>query len=151
MKLFTIGFTQKKAEEFFESLKKNKIDILIDVRLNNKSQLAGFAKGDDLKYFLDKICRIKYSHEKDYTPTKELLSGWRNKTIEWNQYVEIFNSILNERRAGDTFLKKYFKEGENICFLCSEKEPEYCHRRLLAEYLVANCEELSNVEIVHIM
>ena len=77
MKIYTMGFTQKSAETFFERIKENKIELLIDIRLNNQSQLAGFAKGRDLKYFLDKLCQCGYAHELRFAPEKKLLDEYK--------------------------------------------------------------------------
>ena len=93
MKIYTIGFTQKSAKEFFEKIKDNGIELLIDVRLNNVSQLAGFAKGKDLEYFLKEICNCDYVHEIVLAPTKELLDNYRAKITSWLEYEEIFNKI----------------------------------------------------------
>ena len=98
--LYTIGFTKKSAKEFFESLKCHSIDILIDTRINNVSQLAGFTKSDDLKYFLKTIGDINYVHRPDFAPTKELLKDWRDKKISWEEYEEQY-FLLQERR--DTY------------------------------------------------
>lgn len=154
MKLYTIGFTQKTAEEFFESLNAKDISLLIDIRLNNKSQLAGFAKGRDLKYFLKKLGNIDYAHEIDFAPTKELLDDWKKKRISWEEYENIYNQLLIDRSAENIFKEHYLDSqnvlSHNICFLCSENTPDYCHRRLLANYLKKTCLELNNSEIIHL-
>jgi len=130
MTIYTIGFTKKSAEEFFELLIKNNISKVIDIRLNNASQLAGFAKGRDLKYLLPKVGSIKYSHLLDFAPTKELLDGYKNGTIPWSQYEIEYEKIISSRNA---LSKIDPNELTDSCFLCSEHEPEFCHRRLLAE------------------
>lgn len=132
MILFTIGFTQKSAETFFELIKENQIELLIDVRLNNKSQLAGFSKGTDLDYFLKEICNCKYVHCQEYAPTKEILDDYKKKKISWKEYVEQFIPLMEKRDFPQTFTKR-FAGYERICLLCSEPTPEQCHRRLLAE------------------
>lgn len=132
MILFTIGFTQKSAETFFELIKENQIELLIDVRLNNKSQLAGFSKGTDLDYFLKEICNCKYMHCQEYAPTKEILDDYKKKKISWKEYVEQFIPLMEKRDFPQTFIKR-FAGYERICLLCSEPTPEQCHRRLLAE------------------
>jgi len=132
MILFTIGFTQKSAETFFELIKENQIELLIDVRLNNKSQLAGFSKGTDLDYFLKEICNCKYVHCQEYAPTKEILDDYKKKKISWKEYVEQFIPLMEKRDFPQTFIKR-FAGYERICLLCSEPTPEQCHRRLLAE------------------
>lgn len=95
--LYTIGFTKKSAEQFFELLKQNKVKMLVDVRISNGSQLAGFAKGNDLKYFVRAICNIDYKHITDFAPTKELLSKWRKEEVNWKQYTEIYTGLLKSR------------------------------------------------------
>ena len=92
MKLFTIGFTQKNAKQFFELLKANQIELLIDVRLNNKSQLAGFTKGNDLEYLLAEICDCQYKHCLEYAPTKEILDGYKKGNITWEKCRTVFGA-----------------------------------------------------------
>lgn len=151
LNLYTIGFTKKTAEQFFGLLNKSQVDVLIDVRLNNKSQLSGFAKGQDLKYFLNKLCGIKYYYEETFAPTEELLKKWKNGAITWQEYEKEYESILDKRNAEELFDKKYIgEEKQNICFLCSESTPEHCHRRLLAEYLVKNNDLLRDVSIINL-
>lgn len=146
MKIFTIGFTQKSASDFFNLIKQNNIDLLIDIRRNNSSQLAGFAKGKDLEYFLKVICHCDYVHDDSFAPTEELLDGYRAKKISWQQYEEIFAQIMDERKLYKKF-KNLYLGWKNICFLCSELTADKCHRRLVAEYLQDN---LDNIEIEHI-
>ncbi|WP_297273549.1 DUF488 domain-containing protein [uncultured Bacteroides sp.] len=144
--LYTIGFTKKNAEQFFELLKKNHISRLVDVRINNSSQLAGFAKGVDLKYFVKHICNAEYVHIIDFAPTKDLLSKWRKEEVNWEQYTKVYLGLLKERGI----IKKYgVKCFDNSCFLCSEETPEMCHRRLLVEYMKENSTE--DVNIVHLV
>lgn len=132
--LYTIGFTQKTAEEFFELLRNNQVQLLIDTRISNNSQLAGFAKSDDLRYFLKQIANIQYEYRPDFAPTKELLKDWRNKKINWHQYELRYIFLLEERKTYKDFMKDY-KNYDKICILCSEATPDFCHRRLLAEKL----------------
>lgn len=146
MKIFTIGFTQKPAKEFFEKIKKNEIELLIDVRLNNVSQLAGFAKGKDLDYFLKEICDCKYVHEESLAPTKELLDSYRAKKTSWLKYENVFNKIIEERKIENIFINKYM-DYERVCLLCTEPTAHQCHRRLVAEYLQKN---IDGIEIIHI-
>lgn len=136
--LYTIGFTKKSAEQFFELLKKNKVNKLVDIRISNSSQLAGFAKGNDLKYFVKTICGIDYKHITDFAPTKDLLDKWRKEEITWNQYTEVYTNLLKDRGI----LKKFgINVFNNTCFLCSEETPELCHRRLLVEYFKEHSKE----------
>ncbi|WP_017209973.1 DUF488 family protein [Clostridium beijerinckii] len=149
MKLYTIGFTKKSAEEFFNILKKNDIKKILDIRLNNSSQLAGFTKGNDLMYFLETICGIKYEHNIELAPTKEILSDYKNKKISWNEYENQFIDLINKRNLGNKILAKYVDEVDGICLLCSESTAENCHRRLVAEYIKNNLHHY-DIEIVHL-
>lgn len=145
IKLFTIGFTNKSAAQFFDLLKKNKVAAIVDTRVNNVSQLSGFAKGADLAFFAKEICHIGYAHNLDFAPTKDLLSDYRNHKIDWKKYEAEYLNLLDLRQ-----LKKHVnieKLHEN-CLLCSEHTPEKCHRRLLAEYFKA---ARNDVEIVHLI
>ena len=121
----------------------NKIKKVIDIRLNNKSQLAGFAKSDDLRYFLKIINNIEYIHVPDYAPTKELLGAYRKKLIDWDEYENEYFDILNQN-IPKTIDYTFFN---NSCLLCSESTPKYCHRRLLSEYLT---EKNKQVKIIHL-
>ena len=133
--LYTIGFTQKTAANFFDSLKKEQITTLIDVRLNNVSQLSGFAKKTDLEYFLKEICNIEYIHEPSLAPEKEMLNGYQRGEISWDSYEKRFMELLQKRAIEKYFNADYFNNG---CLLCSEKLPHHCHRGLIAKYLQAN-------------
>jgi len=144
--LFTIGFTKKSAEHFFTLLRDNGVKSLVDVRISNSSQLAGFAKGKDLEFFVKEICHIPYRHIADFAPTKELLDQWHKKTVSWAEYEEIYRSALKQR----DIIKRYgVKQFDGACFLCSEETPEQCHRRLLVEYLKKYTTE--EVRIIHII
>lgn len=147
MNVFTIGFTQKHAEEFFEKLKKAKVDVLIDVRLNNTSQLASFSKYPDIEYFSDKICNIKYIHDKTFSPTDELLKDYKNQKISWIEYEKIFSEIMTARNI-DFYISNNYKKYEsmNICLLCSEATSENCHRRLVAEYF----KKIFGAKVIHL-
>jgi uncharacterized protein (DUF488 family) len=130
--LFTIGFTQKKAEQFFETLLKAGVKRVIDTRLNNASQLAGFTKKQDLEYLLRKIGGIEYIHILDLAPTKDILDEYKKKRINWAIYEERFNQLIIERQIEKKVSSDFLDEG---CLLCSEAKPHNCHRRLVAEYL----------------
>lgn len=146
MTIFTIGFTQKSAEQFFEALKQNSIELLVDIRLSNKSQLAGFTKGTDLCYFLDRICGAKYIHCKEFAPSKDLLSRYQKGTTTWGQYEIEFDTIMECRAYYKKFIS-LFEQFDKICLLCSEPTPEHCHRRLVAEKLQAADPK---IDIVHL-
>ncbi|MDY6785053.1 MAG: DUF488 domain-containing protein [Cyanobacteriota bacterium] len=142
--LFTIGFTQKTAEQFFETLRKSGVKRIIDTRLHNVSQLSGFAKRKDLEYFLKKICNIDYRHEVDLAPTKEILDDYKKKKGDWEIYEQRFIQLLENRKIERHFSPKLF---EDSCLLCSEAKPHHCHRRLVAEYLN---QQWGNIKICHL-
>lgn len=106
MQIYTMGFTQKTAEQFFEKIKQNGIQIVIDVRLNNQSQLAGFTKGKDLVYFLKVICNCLYEHEIKFAPTKEILSAYKKGDINWKEYEFKFDGLIKTRKIVDIFIMK---------------------------------------------
>lgn len=141
MNLYTAGFTQKSAKQFFELIKAYSIDMLVDIRLNNKSQLAGFTKGDDLCYFLAVICNCKYEHCIEYAPSKEILDSYKKKLIDWDEYVHRYTPLMLHRNAAQKFVER-FSQYDNVCLLCSEPTPEHCHRRLLAEMIADNYPEI---------
>lgn len=147
--IYTIGFTKKSAEQFFKLLEVNDVKTLFDVRLNNSTQLAGFSKGRDLEFFLKKILSIKYIHNIDFSPTKEILDDYKKKKITWKNYEEEFNKLLMSRKLENYIENNLKYKLDKICFLCSEDTADYCHRRLVAEYIkdILNGEE---IEIVHI-
>ena len=147
MTIYTMGFAKKNAESFFETLKANGVQLLIDVRLNNKSQLAGFTKGNDIQYFLKVIGGIEYLHCVEYAPTKELLSSYQKKEITWAEYVTTYQKIIERRNAHIMFFDR-FSDYEKVCLLCSEPTPEQCHRRLFAEMVEAY--NPGGVEIKHV-
>ena len=145
IKLYTIGFTGKSAEKFFNLLRNSDVKKIVDTRINNVSQLSGFAKGPDLKFFAKEIGDISYEHNIDFAPTKELLSLYRNKKINWQEYeVEYLNLLDMRKIAQKTDIEKLHEN----CLLCSEHTPEKCHRRLLAEYLK---HVKTDVEIIHLI
>lgn len=128
----TIGFTKKSAEEFFTSLKAAGVKRVVDVRLNNVSQLAGFSKMEDLRYFLRAICDIEYLHLPELAPTKEMLDAYKKEKGDWSLYENRFLELMAKRHIEDTVPKEIIDGG---CLLCSEDKPHHCHRRLVAEYL----------------
>ena len=144
MKLFTIGFTKKSARKFFDLLGKAGVKCVVDVRLNNVSQLSGFAKRDDLAYFLEEICGIEYLHLPELAPTKQMLDDYRNKHKDWDKYEEQFLTLMRERRIENKVSKEAIAEG---CLLCSEEKPHHCHRRLVAQYLD---EHWGDVQVRHL-
>lgn len=145
MEIYTIGFTKKTAAEFFEALKAAGIRRLIDVRLNNTSQLAAFAKRDDLEFFLREICGAEYRHEPVLAPTPEILDAYKNKEIGWDEYESRFRLLLAERMADRAVDRQLF--GVPAVLLCSEPKADRCHRRVAAEYLASHWDD---VRIVHL-
>ncbi len=144
-KIYTIGFTGKSAEEFFTILKRKGVKILLDIRLNNISQLAGFTKGKDLAYFVKEILAGQYYHMTDLAPTKELLKKYQADE-DWQSYEKEFLALL-ERRKVESKIKPELLKGPTV-LLCSEKTAEKCHRRLTAEYLQKKL--LSDYTIEHL-
>jgi len=144
IKLFTIGFANKTAQKFFELLSVNNVQKIIDIRVNNTSQLSGFAKAKDLEFFAGKICNISYTYMPDFAPTKELLSQYRVKKITWDEYTNQYLELIKIRVVEKTI---NIEEFHNCCLLCSEHLPQQCHRRLLAEYLQSR---FCNIEIHHL-
>jgi len=133
VEIYTIGFTQTTARDFFGRLKDAGILRLIDVRLKNSSQLAGFARRDDLAFFLKELCGAEYVHEPRLAPTQELLDGLKKHKGSWTEYEAGFAALLRERRIEEAFSPAFFA-GPTV-LLCSEATPEHCHRRLIVEYL----------------
>jgi uncharacterized protein (DUF488 family) len=144
MKIFTIGFTKKSARRFFELLRNSDTKHVVDVRLNNVSQLAGFAKKEDLAYFLKEICDIDYFHLPELAPTQEMLDEYKKKRGDWETYETRFLALMKQRRVEDAVSREVIADG---CLLCSEDKPHQCHRRLVAEYLK---QHWGDVEISHL-
>ena len=145
MEIYTIGFTKKSAGEFFGTLRRAAIERLIDVRLNNTSQLAAFAKRDDLVFFLKELCGADYHHLPILSPTKEILDDYKKKQIPWEAYEPMFLSLLAERNVENAVDRHWFDVPTVL--LCSEPTADRCHRRLVAEYLVG---KWGPAKIVHL-
>lgn len=144
MKLYTIGFTKTTAEQFFTRLRSAGVQRVLDVRLNNVSQLAGFAKRDDLRFFVNELCAAEYVHEPRLAPTQPLLDSYKKRGGDWDAYAEQFVSLMESRRIEEVLPRPLF---DQACLLCSEDKPHHCHRRLVAEYLAKRWRD---VEIVHL-
>lgn len=142
--IYTIGFTKKSAKDFFELLKKEKIDLVADVRLNNTGQLAGFTKKNDLEYFLS-LVEIKYEHWTNFAPTKEMRDKYHS-AWNWEEYECSYRSLIQKRNALEKLNKPLLKN-QKICLLCSEHTPEKCHRRIASEML---SDIVSGTKIVHL-
>ena len=145
MKIYTIGFTKKNAEVFFGFIKSSSISTLIDVRLNNVSQLAGFAKKDDLKFFLKELCGTEYVHSPELAPTKDMLSAYKKGDMPWEKYEDKFLNLMSQRHIERIIQPALLNNG---CLLCSEHEPHLCHRRLVVDYLNENSD--MNLEVKHL-
>jgi uncharacterized protein (DUF488 family) len=143
--LYTIGFTQKSAEHFFGVLRNSGARRLVDVRLNNVSQLAGFAKKQDLAYFVGTICSMEYEHAPSLAPTKAMLDDYKKNGGRWDEYEQRFLALMAERRIEKIIPRESLADA---CLLCSEHKPHHCHRRLVAEYLQQAWE---NVKVHHLI
>jgi uncharacterized protein (DUF488 family) len=128
----TIGFTKKTAKKFFELIKGSGARRLIDVRLNNVSQLAGFAKRDDLAYFAREIADVDYVHLPGLAPTQQMLDAYKKEKGDWATYEKRFLDLMADRKIEEKLSPDQIADG---CLLCSEDRPHHCHRRLVAEYL----------------
>lgn len=132
IKIFTIGFTGTTAEGFFDRLRRAKVKKVIDTRLWADTQLSGFAKKKDLPFFLQNLAGARYEHRIDLAPSEDILKDFKNKKIGWPEYEGRYLQLLHDRRIAD---KLASGDVADSCFLCAEKTPHHCHRRLLAEYL----------------
>lgn len=144
MKVYTIGFTKTSAERFFTRLRDAGVRSLVDVRLNNVSQLAGFAKKEDLRYFTGALVPASYWHRPELAPTQEMLDAYKKSKGSWDEYAEAFSKLMATRKIEETLVRE---ELDGACLLCSEDKARRCHRRLVAEYLRARW---GGVEIVHL-
>jgi uncharacterized protein (DUF488 family) len=145
LEVYTIGFTKKTAAQFFESIKQAGVKRLLDVRLNNSSQLAAFAKKDDLAYFLKEICGVEYVHLPLLAPSQEMLDEYKKLKGSWHVYAEKFVALMEDRRIEETVDRHLFDV--RCVLLCSEATAEHCHRRLVLEYLRR---QWGDIEIVNI-
>lgn len=146
MSMYTIGFTKKPAERFFTLLRNNHVSLVVDVRLNNVSQLAGFAKRDDLKFFLRELCGAEYMHATVLAPVQKDLKAYKSKEMSWDEYEKRFLDLMARRHVEAEFSPS---DLEGACLLCSEHKPHHCHRRLVAEYL--NSYWSSKIDVKHLL
>ena len=146
MRVYTIGFTKKPAETFFALLKDHQIGRLVDVRMNPGGQLAGFAKQDDLAYFLRELAGCEYHHFDFLAPSEDIMKGYRGDK-DWSRYERCFEALMDERQVLTRLDPLFFAE-KACCLLCSEDKPDKCHRRLVAERLAR---AWPDVEIVHLV
>jgi uncharacterized protein (DUF488 family) len=145
MNVFTIGFTKRIASDFFGALRQAGIQRLLDVRLNNSSQLAGFTKASDLPFFLKEICNAEYVHEPLLAPTQEMLDAYKKAKGSWVEYEREFLALMAKRKIEDRIDSKLFQMPTAL--LCSETTAEHCHRRLVLEYLQ---EKWGGLTVVHL-
>lgn len=141
----TIGFTKKSAETFFTKLRESGVKRLLDVRLNNSSQLAGFAKRDDLRFFLKSLADIEYEHVPELAPTKDILDAYKKHGGDWQVYEAEFMELMARRNIEKQLEQESF---QSSCLLCSEHLPKLCHRRLVLEYLQ---EKWGGIEVTHLV
>ena len=142
---FTIGFTKKSAETFFTKLRESGVTRLLDVRLNNSSQLSGFAKRDDLRFFLKTIADIEYEHVPELAPTKDILDAYKKHGGDWKVYEAEFMELMAKRSIESQLRQEDF---QSSCLLCSEHLPKLCHRRLVLEYLQ---EKWGGISVSHLV
>jgi len=146
--IFTIGFTRKTAEEFFTLLERAGVKRVVDTRLNNVSQLAGFAKKEDLRFFLKRVSGMDYVHLPVLAPTQEMLDAFKKEKGEWADYEKKFLALITQRQIETQVPKDVLHMG---CLLCSEDTPEHCPRGLVAEYLRRGGGGGGGVEITHLV
>jgi len=145
MEVYSIGFTQKTAEQFFGILKRAGIGRLLDVRLNNVSQLAGFTKREDLRFFVKEILGAEYLHEPLLAPTQDILDAYKKEKGGWAEYAAKFLALMAERKVEERIDRALFSIPTAL--LCSEPTADQCHRRLVLEYLK---EKWGDMEITHL-
>jgi uncharacterized protein (DUF488 family) len=145
VQIYTIGFAETSAEDFFSLLRTSGAKRVIDVRLNNTSQLAGFSKKDDLRFFLREVCGMEYVHLPELAPTQEILDAFKKHKGSWTVYEQEFNSLMAKRSIEKSIAKDMLNLG---CMLCSEKKPHHCHRRLVAEYLDRHWGDLKTTHLI---
>lgn len=145
IQLFTIGFTKKNAREFFSLLKQGGVRKVLDTRLNNISQLAGFTKRDDLSFFLREVAGIDYEHAEQLAPTDSMLKRYKKGEISWDDYASDYQELIQRRQVENQFQAN---DLEHACLLCSEATPHHCHRRLAAEFFQKQLG--CGVDIIHL-
>jgi len=145
MEIYSIGFTQSTAARFFTRIKQAGIGRLLDVRLNNRSQLAGFAKRDDLAWFLEQLCQARYEHEPNLAPTQEMLDAYKKQGGDWQVYEQLFFDLMQQRQIEKKLSPFDFQIPTVL--LCSEATPENCHRRLVIEYLQRHWPDVTAVHL----
>jgi uncharacterized protein (DUF488 family) len=145
VRVATIGFTGKSAEHFFDLLKNAQVCTVLDIRLNNTSQLAGFAKKQDLPYFLDRLCNAAYVEMPELAPEPDLLKRYQGKQLSWDQFAAEYVELIAKRRVESSLDVDLF---QSACLLCSEHLPHRCHRTLALQYL--NTQWNGRMEVIHL-
>jgi len=145
MNVFTIGFTEKTAKRFFELIRSSGVKRVVDVRLNNTGQLAGFSKQSDLAYFLRELCQVEYIHVPELAPTKDILDIYKKHGGAWSVYEAEFLNLMERRRIDQSVAKDIVDQG---CLLCSENKPHHCHRRLVVEYLQTKWGDINTTHLL---
>lgn len=145
MEVYTIGFTKRTAADFFGALKRSGVKRVLDIRLNNSSQLSGFTKRDDLPFFLNEICRAEYIYEPLLAPSQDILDDYKKKKGSWQDYERRFLALMAERKVEEKVDQNLF--AVPTALLCSETTADHCHRRLVLEYLRSKWGDL---KIVHL-
>lgn len=151
MQLYTIGFTGKSAEQFFSALTHSGVQKVLDVRRSNNTLFCGFTRARDLPFFLQRLCGIDYVHEPAFAPSQELLRHYQKRLKDkkngpdaWEEYVARFSEEIAIRPMCQSF-NKHASGVERLCLLCAEASPTHCHRRLLAEYILARCDRAAGI------
>jgi uncharacterized protein (DUF488 family) len=147
LNIYTIGFTKKSANDFFEILHKSGAKHLLDIRLNNTSQLTGFTKKNDLRYFLKNLINMEYHEVPSFAPSKTILDEYR-KTKDWVKYEQSYLELIKNRNLEQEIPLTQIEEG--VVLLCSEPKPNQCHRRLAAEYLSKMLPKSLTIHISHL-
>jgi uncharacterized protein (DUF488 family) len=145
VEICTIGFTQTTAERFFRRLKTARVERVLDVRLNNTSQLAGFAKAADLPFFLKQLVGATYEHQPKLAPTQDMLAAYKKRRGDWRVYEKDFLALMERRKVHEVLKPEDFDR--RTALLCSEATADNCHRRLVVEFLAA---KWPNVRAVHL-
>ncbi len=144
MKVFTIGFSRKNTEQFFTRLREPGLLRVVDIRLYNKGPSAGFTNRNDLPFLLRQVNQMDYVHRLDMAPNEALMDDQRTNGVDYLKYKKEFRELLTDRRIETNVPKELIDGG---CLLCSEPSAEFCHRRLVAEYLK---EKWGDLEIIHL-
>jgi uncharacterized protein (DUF488 family) len=145
LEIYTIGSTQSTAEHFFGRLSEAGVERVVDVRLSNSSQLAGFAKAQDLQYFLRRLIDVDYVYEPLLAPTQEIRDAYRKQKGSWEEYADSFMALMKERSIENRLDPRAFETPTAL--LCSEASADRCHRSLVVAYLAQHWDDVSAVNL----